>query len=231
MIFEFVSTSSNSLLSNAASTGLGSVIMATNYDCLDIPFVDKRAMLNNEFASSSKPSISFIHSIECKQSRTPMTMQYVHTSPFFPVGEHSRMYDLANFYIATEGMQNSSNTSVIGKLFVIYELELFKPRLDSFNSVKVPTDIFSLTTMTTSAWLQNALPSPFNTLLGTTGSAVYNFSPNIPNTLHILLHHTHNTLFIFTYYHFPTLFHTLHTLPLSYNLTTMLPPHTLQCLL
>lgn len=68
MIFEFLSTSSDALLSSATSTALGTVSMATQYDVSDPPFTDKRSMLNHEWSNSRKPSMSFIHPIECKNA-------------------------------------------------------------------------------------------------------------------------------------------------------------------
>ena len=70
-IFEFKSLSSDAVLSSATSSALGSVIMATQYDVLDEPFLNKMEMENYEFANSSKPSCTFYHPIECKKSLTP----------------------------------------------------------------------------------------------------------------------------------------------------------------
>lgn len=193
MIFEFVSTSSDAVLSSSASTGLGSVIMATDYDALDSPFPNKRAMLNTEFACSSKPSCSFIHPVECKQSRTPMSMQYVRTTDGFPTGGDPRMYDLGNFYIATEGMQNADSDSIIGELFVVYELELFKPQLSPISLGDVPTDVFWLSGQTASTWLAGAARQEASTLLGTTDTATYYFPPGLSSGMYQVTYYASGT--------------------------------------
>jgi len=124
LIFEFKTMSSDVILSSNTTTALGSVIMATQYNTLDSLFVDKRTMENYEFACSSKPSLSFIHPIECKRSLDFDTHLYVRNGAF--QGDQ-RLYDLGTFQVAVQGMQASSG--VIGELWASYEVELFKPKV------------------------------------------------------------------------------------------------------
>ena len=130
MIFEFQSTSSDALLSSATSTALGTVTMQTDYDVADAPPSSKRQMLACEFSCTNKPSCSFIHPIECKKSLTPQSMLYTRGSISPPAGFDQRLYDFARFNIATEGMQSAGG--VLGSLFIIYEIELFKPQFAFF---------------------------------------------------------------------------------------------------
>lgn len=127
MIFEFRSTSSDALLAAAAGTSLGVVVMATEYDSLEPDFTDKHAMENHMYACSSKPSISFIHPIECSRSQTPITKLYVRTNGLLPNGADLRFYDLGKFQIATQGMQVDGG--VLGELWVTYEVALTKPHM------------------------------------------------------------------------------------------------------
>lgn len=164
VVFEFKSTSSDAVLSSATSSALGTVSMATDYDAIDSPFTSKREMLNSMFANSSKPSISFIHPIECKSSITPMRQQYVRTGGGFPPNADPRMYDLGNFQIATEGMQSAGG--IVGELWVTYEVEFFKQQV-SYDSL---ADHFKLSAVAAGGWLgvgANSHPGdPFNTLQG-----------------------------------------------------------------
>lgn len=123
MIIEFRTTSSNAVLSSSASTALGSVMMATQYDVADPLFVDKRTMLNHEYSNSTDPSKSAIHLIECKKSLNVMSNQFTRSGPP-PAGTDPRMYDLGRFTIATVGCQNDGGT--IGELWISYEVELLK---------------------------------------------------------------------------------------------------------
>lgn len=127
LVFEFKSMSSDAVLSSASSSALGTVVMSTQYNALDTGFTDKRTMENYEFANSSKPSCSFLHPIECKQSQTTVSELYVRTGAV-ATGD-LRLYDLGTFSIAVQGMQNAASNQVIGELWCSYELEFFKPKL------------------------------------------------------------------------------------------------------
>jgi len=123
MVFEFKTTSATAV--SSTNTALGVVIGATNYDPLDPNFVNKTQMEAYEFATSSVPSQSFIHPIECAPSQTPLRAQFIRSGPI-PTGGDIRMYDIGTFQIATVGQQAAS---VIGELWVSYHVRLLKPRL------------------------------------------------------------------------------------------------------
>lgn len=180
MIFEYNSTSSDAVLSSSASSGLGSVIMATEYDSINPPFPNKRTMLNHQFACSTKPSCGAIHPVECLISQTPTRLQYVRGTVGFPAGGDPRLYDLGSFYLATEGMQNASSTSVIGELYVIYEVEFFKPQISSVPDL-AQTDFFQLTPVS-SGWLTGAVPYTSNNIGGTCQPTYYQFPASAPLT-------------------------------------------------
>lgn len=153
MVYEFKSMASDSILSSGASTALGSVIMATQYNSLSAAFPNKKEMENYHFANSAKPSQSFMHPIECKQSLTAIDHLYVRDSPSTTnLAGDLRLYDAGNFQIATVGMQNA--TGVIGELWVTYEIEFLKPRCRQFSL----EDHYSLDTVTNAA--------PFGTTTG-----------------------------------------------------------------
>lgn len=171
IIFEFGSTSSDSVLSSATSSALGTVNMATDYDVLDADYSSKREMLNTVFANSNKPSCDFIHPIECARKQTPMSIQYVRTGDF-PSGGDPRMYDLGKFQIATEGMQAASGN--VGELWVTYEVEFYKQQLGT----AAYTDVFALSTMSSALWLGSVQPvllegSTINGSIGSDGTNNY----------------------------------------------------------
>jgi len=126
MVFEFKSLAFDAVLSTATSSALGSVIMATQYNVLDLPFNNKFEMENYVFANSSKPSMNFYHPIECAKVQTTVTELYVRNETV-PVGADPRLYDMGRFNIGTVGMQAASG--VVGELWVTYEVELFKPKI------------------------------------------------------------------------------------------------------
>lgn len=128
LVFEYKSTCS-SLVTGANGTGLGTVIMATNYNAMQQPFTDKRSMENYEFACSSAPTTTFPHAVECAKGVTPVTELYVRTGQAVN-NEDLRLYDLGHFNIATIGCQNPvvGGRNAIGELWVTYEVEFFKPK-------------------------------------------------------------------------------------------------------
>ncbi len=126
LIFFIKSTSSNALFSAANSTALGTIIVATQYDPLDELFSNKAQMLNYEYGTSSNPSESFCHPIECARSQTAMTHRYVRFEAV-PAGGDIRLYDWGLTSIATVGMQAA--TGAIAELWVSYQVRLFKPKI------------------------------------------------------------------------------------------------------
>lgn len=127
MIFEFKSTSSDSL--NSTNTALGTVVMATQYNVLQPDFISKQQMDQSEFSCSTKPSQSIIHPIECARGESMLSVLSTRNGPAPSSGADLRLYDFANFYIATVGGQ-AANVN-IGELWVSYDIELLKPYLGS----------------------------------------------------------------------------------------------------
>jgi len=157
LLFEFKSMCSDSVVSTNANGALGTVIMATQYNALDVPFPDKRTMENYEFANSAKPSESQLHPVECKPSLSTLSTLYTRSGAI-AAGSDQRFYDLGEFNIATQGMQ--STTGVCGELWVTFEVELIKPKFVTGIGYELLTDHYNLVTP------QSATP------LGTTATAL-----------------------------------------------------------
>lgn len=134
MVFEFKTMSADAL--NSTNTALGQVIMATNYNAALANFPDKYSMENYEFASSTKPSCSMFHPIECKRSESVLGDLYVRPGSV-PAGQDQRLYDFGNFQIASNGLQGTNVN--LGELWVTYEIALYKPKLwtAAGNSVQI----------------------------------------------------------------------------------------------
>lgn len=124
--FMYKSTSSNSVVSTAANTALGTVVMATEYNVANPVFGNKQQMENYEGAVSCDPSRNQLQLVESSKSQNPLGIYFVRSGPV-PVGSDQRFYDMGLFQIATTGMQ--ANGSIIGELWVSYEIELKKPRI------------------------------------------------------------------------------------------------------
>lgn len=141
-VFEFKSLCSDSVISNGTSAGMGSVIMATNYNPNNNPFIDKRTMENYEGSSGRKPSQSNIHVVNVKKASNPLTTKWVRTGGIDD-NEDMRLYDIGTFTLATIG-QDVANTGVIGELWVAYEIEFFKPKYSGAIGSNLLYDHYSL---------------------------------------------------------------------------------------
>jgi len=123
VVYEFKSNSYDALAST--NTASGTVVMATNYNVLDAPFYNKFQMEQTQYTCSDKPSNPLIHPIECAKIETPTSVLWTRPGPV-STGD-LRLYDWANFSIATVGMQGTSVN--IGELWVTYDITLLKPKL------------------------------------------------------------------------------------------------------
>lgn len=123
LVFEYRPSSGTALTS--ASSALGVVIFATNYDVLDGPFTNKQQMESYEYSTSTVPFASCIHAVECKRSSRPVNTLFTRTS-VVPSGGDARLYDVGSFQYATQGMQS---VYVVGELWVTYDIKFSKPRI------------------------------------------------------------------------------------------------------
>jgi hypothetical protein len=130
LVFEFKTTSGNAI--SSTNNALGVVIMATEYDSIQPGFTSKQQMEAHEFVSSSVPSASFLHAVECNPKYTVLREQYLRSTAI-PPNTDLRMYDLGNFQIATQGMQQAGVT--IGELWVTYHVRLLKPQINPISDV------------------------------------------------------------------------------------------------
>lgn len=167
--FEYRSMSADAL--NSVNTALGSVIMSASYNAANPNFTSKQAMENYENGCSCKPSSSMRFFIECARNRSVLSDLYVR-SGVVPSGQDQRFFDLANFQIATQGMQGTNVN--LGELWVSYQVSLRKPKLfaalglySSFAQINVFNGLANATPLGTS-WVYNVNNTLGVTLTSTT---------------------------------------------------------------
>lgn len=137
MVVEFKSTSADAL--NSTNTALGTIILCAEYNVLQPAYVNKQQMENSLFCMSAKPSECIIMPIECDKSQNPFKVQYIRNGDV-TTGD-LRMYDLCNFQIASVGSQQAS---VVGELWLSYDIILRKPQLSSGLGLALKTAHYSL---------------------------------------------------------------------------------------
>jgi len=177
LIFEYKAMSGSAFLGTAGNVGLGTIIMATQYNVLFPDFPDKRTMENYEFACSNKPNQDFIHPIECDPKKAVLEHLYVQAAGQSTLGDQ-RFYDLGNFQYATQGF-DSAATGIVGELWATYEVELFKPKLTQTLGTSVPSDRFTgsgAITQTQPIPANSTTATGFSTNLGSTCGCMFSIS-------------------------------------------------------
>lgn len=102
LVYEFKSTSSSINNTAGGGIGIGTIVMATDYDSVDANFPNKSIMEQTQGVTSTTPGSNCMHAIECSPAWTTINVQYVRTAAV-PANQDARMYDLGNFQIATKG--------------------------------------------------------------------------------------------------------------------------------
>lgn len=117
---------STELAGSSTDPGLGTVIMATDYNLYNSAFADKIQMENMEGAQSVKPSRNMSHRVDCTKKSLQQPQYFVRGQGIAAQGDQ-RLWDIGRFQVATQGMQ--SNGKTLSELWVSYEFEFKKPRV------------------------------------------------------------------------------------------------------
>jgi hypothetical protein len=133
MVFEYKTTSAMSITSGT-NTSMGVVMMATQYNANNPPFVDKVHLENYDYSTSCVPSISALHPIECAPNLTAQTELYVRNAGTSLVGQDLRLFDMGKFQLSTVGFQSAN---IVGELWVTYDIEFIKPKLSASTSLAI----------------------------------------------------------------------------------------------
>jgi len=159
----YLNSSSGSAV-GSTNTALGIWGVVTQYDPTEASFTNKQQAENYVGCQSAVPSQSLIHGIECKPSSTVIDKMYIRTGSI-PDSEDLKFYDWGKFQVFTSGSQA---VSVIGELWVSYDIEFYKPRLPSGGMIAY-SDWFYSTAGTQTAPMGNPAPNPLlGSNLGTT---------------------------------------------------------------
>jgi hypothetical protein len=141
LIFEF-----RPLITDFVTGGSpGVIVMTTNYNADDDPFISRQEAENAEFAVAVKPTNGLVHMIECAADQTQTKLFNVRTQAV-KAGQDLRLYDLGLTQIITQNnpVQN------LGELWVSYNVEFFKPTLASSNDFEDASGFHSYRATTSS---------------------------------------------------------------------------------
>jgi len=187
MVFEFRSLQADSVVNANNSSAYGEVIMATNYNSAAPNFPNKQQMLESEYVTNCKPSCNQLHPIELKPQLNVDTHLYIRTGGV-PTNQDQRLYDIANFQIATQGLQ--AVNSLVGELWVHYHIVFYKPISGGTASGNnIPTDKFQSTNPTGLLPLGSTQNQTLNQLGGTITSSngsIYSFPSNVVQGVYLV---------------------------------------------
>jgi len=125
-VFHYVPTSGTAV--TGTNPALGSIMLQTSYRANDNAPASKVEMLNEFWSSEGKPSEPLAHPIECAPQETVLQARYVRNTSI-PTTESALFYDLGVTYLAVQGQL--SDDTVLGDLWLTYEVELRKPVMRS----------------------------------------------------------------------------------------------------
>lgn len=122
LVFFFVPFSANAI--GGTDLAVGQVIMATDYDMNDTPFVNEIEALSAQFSNSGRPFDAISHAVECKRSLQMEDWLLVRSDNSESVGTKVG-YDLGIFQLMTAGAQADYNNA--GQLWVSYDVTFQNP--------------------------------------------------------------------------------------------------------
>lgn len=124
---------------------VGTVIIATNYNADEPPFVSKGQMMQYTGAVSGKCSQDVEHYVECAPSKNSGSKgKWIRQSPVL-TGQDVKTYDLGTLNIAVTGIPEGFVDQPLGELWMSYTVELRKPKLFSGAGQAISTDWFAST--------------------------------------------------------------------------------------
>lgn len=131
-MFEFISTSSDAVVSGSTTSSLGQVVLASEYNVDREDFTNLTDALNSQFATSNKPSTNFCHVVECARKDQSQQLHYVRNGPV-PEGSDLLQYDHSKLNLITQGMP--ADGEVIGQLWISYKIRLVAPILQEDDQI------------------------------------------------------------------------------------------------
>jgi len=154
LVFTYKTVSSDTTVVSGASSNLGTVIMACNYNAAAAPFTTKQQMMEYDGAARVKISEDLVFGIECDKSKIALSNHlFVAPNGSVPAGEDVKTYFHGLFQIATN--QTAAAAGQIGELWVSYKVTLRKPKLGTGSGVPLPISGVKLTDSVVQTYYNN----------------------------------------------------------------------------
>lgn len=184
-------------ISTASTTGaMGNIIMAMDYNAGSNKFATSQQMQEYAGSITAVPYKQIVCGIECDPKQLEILASYVRTGAV-PAGQDVKTYDWGLFQIATDGIPAAvfPAGTLLGKLYVYYDIELSIPQYWEGLGYSIATDTFTGTTGCTAILPFGTAPlkSGQNTIGGTmtkTGVSTYTFPDNFSGTVRVCVYGT-----------------------------------------
>lgn len=124
LVFEFISTASPYL----ATSALGSIIASMEYNPTAPPFTSKYQMENSANAVSNRLDKSIMYGVECAHGVNPQNSYFIRTGAS---AAPLTSTDMGTFQIAVAPGNGVPTNSVVGELWVTYDVCLDRPVLNA----------------------------------------------------------------------------------------------------
>jgi len=186
------------LVSDSNQSGImGSVIISANQNSGAGKCTTKQQQLEMDGVQTGRICDKVIIGIECDpKQHSGSNLLYTRSGPV-PSGQDVKTYDLALLQVATSGIPSSVYPSgtVLGEIWISYDLEFSSPRMYSGLGMAIPCDrfqVYSGAAGSTAAMPLGTAPnrSIYNSLGGTLGNNgtnnVYTFPDNFVGTVRLM---------------------------------------------
>lgn len=128
---------------NSGTGQCGEIIMVTQYNPSDQPFIDTLRAKSYDMSMSTKTSIPMNHGVECAPSlNSGAPGKYVRIGPLTG-GEDLKQYDLGNLNVIVTGTPDGYSGQKLGELWCAYTVILRKPKLPQTTGALILRDYFS----------------------------------------------------------------------------------------
>jgi hypothetical protein len=139
LIFTFRSTVTDFVATNGQ---VGTIIMATQYNPSDNPFVSKQDAMEYEASMSGKCSVNMLHGVECDPAQlSGAPGKYLRAGPVRSQDD-LKQYDWGNLNIGVSNIPKEFENQSLGELWVSYTVELRKPKFFVTRGLNILRDTF-----------------------------------------------------------------------------------------
>ncbi len=154
IVFEFKSTSGESV--GSTNTALGSVVMGVQYNSYAADPTTRIQLEGFPGAVSVAPFQDALCGVECKVGTRPGNSLLIRNALVAsPASGTDSLFDVGDFFIATEGCQGTS--VALGELWVTYKIELFNPVTPPYNNWNSKLLFYTNAATDTSTWANGTI--------------------------------------------------------------------------